>query len=29
MDEEILDPYALSSVLVTQTDLQLRNIDVQ
>ena len=29
MDEEILDPSVLSSVLVTQTDLQLRDFDVQ
>ena len=29
VDEEILDPSALSSVLVTQTDLQLRELEVQ
>ena len=27
VDEEILDPSALSSVLITQTDLQLRELD--
>ena len=29
VDEEILDPSALSSVFITQTDLQLREIEVQ
>ena len=29
VDEEILDPSALSSFLVTQTDLQLRELEVQ
>ena len=29
VDEEILDPSALSSVLVTQTDLQLRELEIQ
>ena len=29
VDEEILDPSALSSILVTQTDLQLRELEVQ
>ena len=29
VDEEILDPSALSSVLITQTDLQLRELEVQ
>ena len=29
VDEEILDLSALSSVLVSQTDLQLRDVDVQ
>ena len=29
IDEEILDPSALSSILVTQTDLQLRELEVQ
>ena len=29
VDEEILDPSALSSVLITQTDLQLRDLNVQ
>ena len=29
VDEEILDPTALSSVLITQTDLQLRELEVQ
>ena len=29
VDEEILDPAALSSILVTQTDLQLRELEVQ
>ena len=29
VDEEILDPFALSSVLITQTDLQLRGLEVQ
>ena len=29
IDEEILDPSALSSVLITQTDLQLRELEVQ
>ena len=28
-DEKILDPSALSSVLITQTDLQLRELEVQ
>ena len=28
-DEEILDPSALPSFLVTQTDLQLRELEVQ
>ena len=28
-DQEILDPSALSSVLITQTDLQLRELEVQ
>ena len=28
VDEEILDPSALSSILVTQTDLQLRELEV-
>ena len=27
--EEILDPAALSSVLITQTDLQLRELEIQ
>ena len=29
VDEEILDPSALSSILVTQTDLQLRELEIQ
>ena len=29
VDEEILDPSALSSVLITQTDLQLRKLEIQ
>ena len=29
VDEEILDPSALSSVLITQTDLQLRELEIQ
>ena len=29
VDEEILDPSALSSVLITQTDLQLREFEIQ
>ena len=29
IDEEILDPSALSSVLITQTDLQLRELEIQ
>ena len=29
VDEEILDPSALSSILITQTDLQLREIEIQ
>ena len=29
VDEEVLDPSALSSILVTQTDLQLRDLEVQ
>ena len=29
VDEEILDPSALSSILVAQTDLQLRELEVQ
>ena len=29
VDEELLDPSALFSVLVTQTDLQLREIELQ
>ena len=29
VDEEILDPSALSSVLITQTDLQLRELELQ
>ena len=29
VDEEILDPSALSSVLTTQTDLQLRELEIQ
>ena len=29
VDEEILDPSALSSVLITQTDLQVRELEVQ
>ena len=29
VDEEILDPSALSSVLITQTDLQLRQLEIQ
>ena len=29
VDEEILDPSALSSVLITQTDLQLRELKIQ
>ena len=29
VDEEILDPSALSSILITQTDLQLRELDIQ
>ena len=29
VDEEIFDPSALSSILITQTDLQLRELDVQ
>ena len=29
VDEEILDPSALSSVLMTQTDLQLRELEIQ
>ena len=28
-DEEILDPSALSSILITQTDLQLRELEIQ
>ena len=28
-DEEILDSSALSSVLITQTDVQLRELEVQ
>ena len=29
VDEEIIDPSALSSILITQTDLQLRKLEVQ
>ena len=29
VDEELLDPSALSSILITQTDLQLRELEVQ
>ena len=29
VDEDILDPSALSSILITQTDLQLRELEVQ
>ena len=29
VDEEILDPSALSSVLITQTDSQLRELEIQ
>ena len=29
VEEEILDPSALSSVLITQTDLQLRELEIQ
>ena len=29
VDEEILDPSALSSVLITQTDLRLRELEIQ
>ena len=29
VDEEILDPSALSSVVITQTDLQLRELEIQ
>ena len=29
VDEEILDPSALSSILITQTDLQLRELEIQ
>ena len=29
VDEEILDPSALSSILITQTDLQLQELEVQ
>ena len=29
VDEEILDPSALSSVLIPQSDLQLRELEVQ
>ena len=29
VDDEILDPSALSSALITQTDLQLRELEVQ
>ena len=29
VDEEILDPSALSSVLITQTDLQLWELEIQ
>ena len=29
VDEEILDSSALSSILITQTDLQLRELEVQ
>ena len=29
VDEEIIDPSALSSILITQTDLQLRGLEVQ
>ena len=29
VDVEILDPSALSSVLITQTDLQLRELEIQ
>ena len=29
VDEEILDPSALSSILITQTDLHLRELEVQ
>ena len=29
IDEEILDPSALSSILITQTDLQLRELEIQ
>ena len=29
VDEEILDPSALSSVLITQIDLELRELEVQ
>ena len=29
VDEEILDPSSLSFILVTQTDLQLREFEIQ
>ena len=29
VDEEILDPPAFSSILITQTDLQLRELEIQ
>ena len=29
VDEEILDPFALSSILITQTDLQLRELEIR
>ena len=29
VDEEILDPSALSSVLITQSDLQLQELEIQ
>ena len=29
VDEEILDPSAVSSILITQTDLQLRELEIQ
>ena len=29
VDEEILDPSTLSSILMTQTDLQLRELEIQ
>ena len=29
VDEKILDPYALSSILITHTDLQMRELEIQ